>query len=222
MSGFIDMHAHILPEADHGSNGVDMSLAQLALAEAVGVAIVAATPHFYPDKHHPGRFIDRRDQAYAALSGAYSGPITILPGAEVHLCEGLHHLAELDRLCIGPTKLLLVELPPPPWSPRLVDTLLAVEMERELTVLLAHIERYPALLIEELLGLGIRAQINGEALLHPGRSRFPQLIDEGHVVALGSDIHELSAAYTHYAQAMRRLGERAESLQNTMEELLHC
>lgn len=221
MSGYIDMHAHILPGADHGSSGVDMSLRQLALAEAAGVSVIAATPHFHPDKHHPERFISRRDQAYAALAAAYSGPITILPGAEVHLCEGLHHLAELDCLCIGSTRLLLAELPPLPWSRRLVDTLLALEAERGFTLLLAHIERYPPPHIEALLGLGISGQINGEALLRPGRARLRKLIDRGQIAALGSDIHGLTVAYAQYAQAWRRLGDRAESLHNAMTELLH-
>ena len=40
-----DFHAHILPGADHGSDGMETSLTQLALAEAAGVDTIIATPH---------------------------------------------------------------------------------------------------------------------------------------------------------------------------------
>ncbi|MEE3459824.1 MAG: CpsB/CapC family capsule biosynthesis tyrosine phosphatase, partial [Candidatus Faecousia sp.] len=41
----IDFHAHILPGADHGSDGLETSLRQLALAEEAGVDTIVATPH---------------------------------------------------------------------------------------------------------------------------------------------------------------------------------
>ena len=47
----VDFHAHILPEADHGSSSLEMSLWQLASAKRYGVTRIIATPHFYPHVH---------------------------------------------------------------------------------------------------------------------------------------------------------------------------
>ncbi|MEG1500895.1 MAG: CpsB/CapC family capsule biosynthesis tyrosine phosphatase, partial [Clostridiales bacterium] len=85
----IDFHAHILPRVDHGSDSLSTSLFQLAQAAAVGINTIVATPHFYPDRHHPSDFLLCRQKAFQELRQAYHGDITILPAAEVLLCEGL-------------------------------------------------------------------------------------------------------------------------------------
>ena len=221
MTGYIDMHAHILPGADHGSTGLDMSLSQLALAEQCGVGTVAATSHFYPDARGSNRFVERRDQAYAALTQAYRGAVRILPGAEVLLCQGLENHPQLDSLCIGSSRVLLTEMPPPPWPRRYEETLLALREERGLTVLLAHVERYPRREMEHLLDLGFYGQVNAGSLLRPLlRRRLLHMIDQGSVIALGSDVHGLSRAYQDYQRAARRLGQGNDRLQAAMSECL--
>lgn len=46
----LDYHAHVLPGCDHGSDSVETSRKQLAMAAAARVRTVCATPHFYPHK----------------------------------------------------------------------------------------------------------------------------------------------------------------------------
>lgn len=46
----LDYHAHVLPGCDHGSDGVETSRKQLAMAAVAGIRTVCATPHFYPHK----------------------------------------------------------------------------------------------------------------------------------------------------------------------------
>ena len=58
----IDFHAHILPGADHGSDGLETSLRQLALAEEAGVDTIVATPHFYPQSDSFSEFLRRRER----------------------------------------------------------------------------------------------------------------------------------------------------------------
>ena len=59
----IDFHAHILPGADHGSDGLETSKAQLGCLFKEGITRVVATPHFYPQRHSVDTFLERRDRA---------------------------------------------------------------------------------------------------------------------------------------------------------------
>ena len=43
----IDFHAHILPELDHGSKSLEISLQQLDWAKRVQVDTIVSTSHFY-------------------------------------------------------------------------------------------------------------------------------------------------------------------------------
>ena len=56
----LDYHAHILPGCDHGSDGLETSLKQVAMAASAGVGTVCATPHFYPHKESVEAFLQRR------------------------------------------------------------------------------------------------------------------------------------------------------------------
>ena len=56
----IDLHSHILPGVDDGSESVEMSCAMLNELQKQGVETVVATPHFYPQQDTPERFLRRR------------------------------------------------------------------------------------------------------------------------------------------------------------------
>ena len=45
--GWIDLHSHILPQLDDGSDSVEMSLAMLYQMAEQGVDVVCATSHYY-------------------------------------------------------------------------------------------------------------------------------------------------------------------------------
>lgn len=221
MSGWIDFHAHILPGVDHGCDGVETALAQLAAAERAGVGTVAATSHFYPDRRGAQTFLERRDAAAAALRAAYAGPVRVRCAAEVFLCEGLDHFPGLRLLCIEGTDILLTEMPAPPWGRRYVDALHALR-ERGCKPVLAHIERYPREQVEPLLRMGFAAQVNAAAFAHPLlRGRLRGYLRAGCVRALGSDLHGAPPdAYRDYVRAMRLLGADGERLQAAMASLL--
>lgn len=216
-----DFHAHVLPGADHGSDSVETSLLQLSQAAAAGVTKLVATPHFYPDRADAGRFFDRRQRALDTLRGAYTGGVTLLPGAEVFLCEGLQHHPRLQALCAEGTNTLLVEMPNPPWPPRFRGTLAAL-LELGFRVVLAHIERYPFRDMKPLLAMGCRAQLNAGCLASPlQRGRYLRLIEQGAVWALGSDVHgQDGRAYKELLKAWNALGSRGEALAGRMASLL--
>jgi len=219
----IDFHAHILPGADHGCRDLSMSMQQLALAQKAGIDKVVATPHFYPQNESCASFLERREQAYAALVRESKGKMLpeVLLGAEVQLHLGLERLENLDELCVRGTNVLLLELPPN-FSVRKFDqTIDALLFERKLTVVLAHIDRYPSLHVDFLLDLGCLAQINASALCHMRSSRHcASWVQSNATVALGSDIHGVEIGYHDFLKAKKRLGGNYSAIMSRTEALI--
>ncbi|MBQ9130083.1 MAG: histidinol-phosphatase, partial [Clostridia bacterium] len=108
----IDFHSHILPRADHGSDGIETSLAQLALLKEAGVRLVAATPHFYPSEQGVTAFLEKRARCVQELLPHLTKehpPIVL--GAEVLVCPGMEKMEGLESLCAGGGRALLLEMP---------------------------------------------------------------------------------------------------------------
>ena len=64
----IDFHSHILPAADHGSDGITTTLAQLRMMHEAGTDAVVATPHFYPDSDNAEEYAETTQKAYIELT----------------------------------------------------------------------------------------------------------------------------------------------------------
>lgn len=220
-TGFIDFHAHVLPGADHGSSNIATSMWQLASALDAGITTVVATPHFYPERHNIEKFIVKRERCYKELLNDYSGAIKIIPAAEVLLCEGLNNLPCINQLCIRGTKTMLVEMPSYKWTARLIDTLFAMKEESCLDIILVHVDRYPYGDVKDIINMGFIGQVNAESLINPfGRKKYIKLIEDGSIVALGSDIHGSENQYSNYKKAMSILKNNGIKLQMRMQEIL--
>lgn len=218
----IDFHSHILPAADHGSDGLATSLKQVALAKNAGLDVLAATPHFYPDREDAAAFLHRRERCAALLRQELpSDSPRLLVGAEVHLCRGLHNLPELHRLCLEGTRVLLLELPPVRSLARYEETLTALLEERGLTVVLAHIDRYSPSIFEPLLESGFLAQLNADAIVRLWTRRCClRWAERSCTVALGSDLHGTELGYRNFHRAAELLGRRYNTLMRRTERLL--
>ena len=186
----IDLHAHILPGADHGCRDRATAQAQLESIAANGTDAVVATPHFYPHRDNIVAFLARRTAAVERLRRCTLPPaLRVFLGSEVQVCEGLDEMEELEALCIRGTKVILLEMPHTKWSTRLLATVLAIA-ERGLVPVLAHVDRYPVREINKLLEKGVLAQLNAEALEgFFSRRRAIRYLKGGRVVAFGSDLH---------------------------------
>lgn len=86
----IDLHTHILPGVDDGVKTMDDAVEFARVAAADRVSTVVATPHY-----REGFFLNARTEVLAgveALNARLRGeniPITVLPGAEVHISADL-------------------------------------------------------------------------------------------------------------------------------------
>lgn len=203
----LDYHAHVLPGCDHGSDSVETSRKQLAMAAAARVRTVCATPHFYPHKESIPSFLQRREASARLLRENLTADAPQLQlGAEVLICDGMERLDGLSRLCRGETNELLLEMPFYQWSESIWDTLYALCERRDIEIVLAHAERYPPEAIEQLIRDNVALQLNSECLTRPlHRKRYLTWIKNGSVKYLGSDIHMLGNGYRDFEKCRRLL-----------------
>lgn len=206
----LDYHAHVLPGCDHGSDGVETSRKQLAMAAAAGIQTVCATPHFYPHKESIPSFLQRRAESAQLLCESLTVEAPQLRlGAEVLICDGMERLDGLSRLCREETDELLLEMPFYQWPEPVWETLYRLLERRDIRIVLAHADRYPPEDIERLIEDGVPLQLNAECLTKPlRRRRYLSWIESGAVRYLGSDIHMLGKGYRDFEKCRSLLKKR--------------
>ena len=225
-SVYFDFHTHILPGADHGSTGAADTIAEMRELYELGAGIAVATPHFYPASMNIRKFRSIRAAAvneFEKLRRPEWCPTCI--GAEVAVCRYLERMPELDELCIDGTSVILLEMPFTKWSDAVLDTVGAIR-DGGFTVIFAHLDRYVPEAAEALFALGMKGQLNLSALgtRNPWkRKRLMRWIDNGDIVAVGSDIHTTAVRDDRAAteRGLAALGSgRLEQLAHTTADLL--
>lgn len=225
----IDLHSHILPGMDDGSESPEMSAQMLTALQQQGVEIVVATPHFDAMQDTPEGFLCRRAEAFARLPQIDTPKILL--GAEVAYFEGMSHTNALQQLQLGDSGLLLVEMPFTPWTQRMIQEICQISQLTGLTPVLAHVNRYRRAdqlpqYQAELLSQGVLFQCNAEAFLSFWERRWALgLLKQGQIHFLGSDTHNLTTRAPKLQQAAqsitRKLGADAlEYLTASSKELL--
>ena len=225
---YIDVHTHILPGIDDGSRRTEESLRMLTEERQQGVTTVACTPHFYASQYSMQRFLDMRSESLKRISRLYrSGQEAaetgesarelpqLLIGAEIYYFPGCGR-ADLSPLCyqrldavsgtmtpvLTPDPLVMIEMPFSPWTDRVCQDVRDIIEKQNLTVILAHVERYYEIqkdltVWNRVFALPVIPQINGASLVprgffHKKQSRWcMQFLQEHPNTLLGSDCHDM-------------------------------
>jgi len=228
----LDAHTHILPDMDDGSDNVEESLELIRLSYEKGVKAICMTPHFYPGNESPGQFLERRDTAIKNLSKVLegqSGVPEIYFGAEVEFFQGISRVEEIGRLCIGQSRILLVEMPFMQWTGRMMDELYALRDYHGITPMIAHVDRYLDFgneeFIGELIDNGILIQANASFFLRGfGSGKAMRMMKRGMIHFIGSDCHNLRSRRPNLFEASEKIfakcGEDAMERLSRMQKLI--
>lgn len=215
--GWIDLHSHILPQLDDGSDSVEMSLAMLYQMAEQGVDVVCATSHYYAKYSSIPAFRERRAEALERLSSVLTAELPrVLPAAEVAYFP---HMEEQDLmpLCIQGTRTLMLEMPFSDWTGLQLETVEALVLDCRYDVVLVHPERFcfsksNRHKLEKLAELPIGLQVNAGSLLRWGTRRLAlDLLQMAQYPLLGSDCHNLTSRPPNLKEGrkvvMQKLGE---------------
>lgn len=212
-----DIHGHFLPGIDDGCKTVEESIQVLKSSWNQGVKAMFATPHYYPQET-VSAFLKRRQAAALTLWERIQDEDTEIPviclGAEVAYHTGLVYEEQLDRLCLGHSQYLLLEMPFTRWSREVLRDVYAIQNVRGIKPVLAHIERYLELqdkdTMADILSSDALIQMNGEYLLNPKtRRKGCSLLKNGAVQLLGSDCHNMTKRPPNLGQAAAYLEKRS-------------
>ena len=168
----IDIHVHILPEMDDGSQSLEESLDMLRIAVESGVNAMVATPHC----NIPGVYDNYYDVAYLNSFRRLTEriqeeqiPITLIPGMEVFMTSDIPDLLKQKKLItINQGPYLLVEFAFDLPGEYMTSMLQPLKQQGVIPVI-AHPERYDAIqremrILQKWQDCGYAIQINKGSL----------------------------------------------------------
>ena len=206
-----DLHTHILPGIDDGSKNTEMSIQMLKAELEQGIDSVALTSHFYRDLETPEKFLMKRQKAFEELNKAISDSNESFPklylGAEVAWVQGLADWEEAEALCYEGTRFMLVEPPFQPWTSVFVREMIELQSRRNITPVIAHIDRYYNSQTKEslkaILDMDFPVQISSSAFLDFwSKGTALKYIREGKAQFLISDCHNMTSRRPNLREAM--------------------
>jgi protein-tyrosine phosphatase len=195
----VDIHCHILPGLDDGSDSVETSLKMAEMAVADGVTHVIGTPHANSEYEFIPELIQaRRDEIQSRLSDR----LTIATGCDFHLSfENLSKLrTEPKRFTLNQTDYLLVEFADFAIPASLDQTLHQLRL-LGLHPIITHPERNPLIRSQwdRLWGWmrqGCYVQVTGQSITGGFGRRAQEaaelLLDAHAVHFVASDAHNLT------------------------------
>lgn len=215
IENLVETHCHILPNIDDGAPDVETSLKMIEALKNQGAKAVILTSHYYSDSISLNDFLDRRDRAFEELKKALpENSPRLIPAAEVYISKYLFSNENLERLAIGNSGYVLVEHPfSCDFSQKHYDRLLNLNFDYGIKPILAHIERYSALMEDEALldayiesGCLVQANISSFVSGHRStRRKLFKYLESGRIHLIGSDCHNLDSRPPEFIQGVKEI-----------------
>lgn len=196
---YYDMHSHILPGVDDGSENIEQSLGLINAHLNQGVNNICLTPHFYTNRESIEDFTIKREKAFNKLKQALPNDVNVCLGAEVYVTSFLFNNSDISMLCYGNSKYILTEFAyQSHFTGKSMDMLLKIRDNYGLIPVIPHVERFDSLfddegLLEEFTDMGIIIQTNTSSFDGFRRKkRILKLINNGLIHILGTDAHSFN------------------------------
>lgn len=170
MERLYDMHCHILPAVDDGSQDMETTRQMLQIAWEDGITDMIATPHFQPGRFH--KTVEDWNQVYEEVK---EEALKISPDFHIHLGSELFGYGSLNQeleagkaMTMCGSKYVLIEfLPDTPFTE--IKSVLNRVMQYGFWPIVAHVERYENVnkidKVEELMDMGAFIQVNAASIM---------------------------------------------------------
>lgn len=214
----VDIHCHILPGIDDGSDSWETSMQMLRIAWEDGITDMIATPHFKAGHHNASPERVKRLAAELQKRVRAEGiGINIYTGNEImYFGEAADMLERGDILTLCDSDHVLVEFLPGD-NFRHISSGLDEFRYLGYEPILAHVERYECMLrdssnVKELYRRGIKMQINAASLAGALGSKVKKAVldmtDEGYIDYIGTDAHDTGKRSPQMSKCIKLLNKR--------------
>lgn len=196
---FVDMHCHVLPAVDDGSESMEMTRGMLAIARENHIGAIIVTPHYKEGRHNaePAKILQRIAAVREAVPGADAPSLYL--GNEILYDSTVADKLQAGKICtLAGSDSVLVEFRPGEEYSYLREGLRQLIYAGYRPVL-AHCERYDCLLKNKTLAAdlrrnGVRLQVNAQSvrpgLFSPVSGFVNRLLSEKLVDFIGTDAHK--------------------------------
>ena len=165
-----DLHIHVLPETDDGAADIKTTVQMLELAHEDGIKTLVCTPHYHPIKCRlPQAEIERRVGEIEKIATQLYDDFKLYAGREVLYSQDIPKSIKARGMTINHSRYVLVEFDYRDSRQTIRNGVVNI-LNEGLIPILAHIERYPSIMLnedlaEELKRKGAILQINAVALV---------------------------------------------------------
>lgn len=199
----IDLHCHMLPAVDDGSQTIDMSLKMAEQARTEGVKKILLTPH-----HKDGEFVNHKDKVMLSVKNFQKDlsdndiNIEVRAGQEVHLNGNLLSDVQNDDILYADNygKYLMLELPHS-YVPEYTNNIIFELKLKGITPVIVHPERNNGFQndptkLYDLVKQGCLTQLTATSYVGGFGKKIQKftdkIIDAGLGFTFSSDAHNLS------------------------------
>ncbi len=206
INNLTDVHCHIIPNVDDGSKDLKTSIEMINMLKNQGAQRIILTPHYYSDSLSYSDFLAKRNTTFEKLNQeakiAIENCPKLIPAAEFFITKYIFSNENIDDITIGSKKHILVEHPfECSFGKSTIETLDNLCCDYNVVPILAHIERYHALmksekLLDEYIDMGCLVQVNISSFAnekHSVKKQLFKLLDKGKIHLVGSDSHNLTS-----------------------------
>jgi len=214
----IDCHTHIIPNIDDGSTSLESTVDALRQMVNGGIRSVICTSHYMRGLYQfkPETYQAKFRELEAEIKHQ-SIPVTIYPGAEVFVTQGITDDIKANKLTLADSSYVLIESDlngfPPDFQKNIFTMLRAGYRP-----ILAHAERYVPIMMKthnakELINRSVYIQINAASLVGGYGDKVKQtawkLLNNGWVHFMGSDHHN-KTDYKAFFQAKEKITQHID------------
>lgn len=197
--GYVDIHCHVLPGVDDGSQDIEESLEMLHIAADNGITDMILTPHYKKGRvGTPRQQIGELISELQNLAWQEGIEINLYPGTEIYYNSSLEEKLENGWLSrMNDTDYVLVEFSPMDtfqYIKNAIDDVFSLGYRP----IIAHVERYQCMLgkvenVKVLHDMGCRIQVNAGSVAGnyglPTKWFLKKLLKLHLVDYLGTDAH---------------------------------
>lgn len=211
----IDMHSHILPNIDDGSQSIEESIDMLREAKKAGFTDIVSTSHFMEEVYNTSK--EERENLIKQLKERLQNEnidIKIYNAAETYISTNLNELIKEEKLpTINETRYLLMELP---MNNEIIYLHQIIQQlkENQIIPIIAHPERYSYVqkdikILKSLIEEGVLFQANyGSIIGEYGKTAektVKKLFKNDMIHFLGTDTHRSKSIYNKMDIILKKL-----------------